>query len=122
SEDGDLYKLCFDKQSDEMDWIVNKVNEMYGKEYNDKGTLRKLRYSDMVLLFRKRSFANEYKEALENAGIRVIYSGLGGLMESQEIDSLLRIFQFIGESVHDKKEPNESFEDVFLGTTCIFAI
>jgi DNA helicase II / ATP-dependent DNA helicase PcrA len=113
TEKGDLYKLCFDKQQEEVDWIVSKVNSLYGKEYSDKGQPRKLKYSDMVLLFRRRNDAHEYKEALEQAGINVIYSGMGGLMESPEVVGILRTLKYIGESAKDDdNDPNESITDI----------
>lgn len=113
TEKGDLYKLCFDTQQEEVDWIVNKVSALYGKEYLDKGQPRKLKYSDMVLLFRRRNDAHEYKEALEQAGINVIYSGMGGLMESLEVSGILRTLKYIGESAKDDdNDPNESITDI----------
>jgi len=113
TEKGDLYKLCFDTQQEEVDWIVSKVKSLYGKEYIDKGQPRKLKYSDMVLLFRRRNDAHEYKEALEQAGINVIYSGMGGLMESPEVVGILRTLKYIGESAKDDdNDPNESITDI----------
>lgn len=113
TEKGDLYKLCFDTQQEEIGWIVSKVNSLYGKEYIDKGQSRKLKYSDMVLLFRRRNDAYEYKEALEQVGINVIYSGMGGLMESSEVVGILRTLKYIGESAKDDdNDPNESITDI----------
>jgi len=115
TEKGDLYKLCFDTQQEEVDWVVAKVNSLYGKEYIDKGQARKLKHSDMVLLFRKRNDAHEYKKALEQAGINVIYSGMGGLMESPEVVGILRTLKYIGESAKDDdNDPNESITDIHV--------
>lgn len=114
TEQGDLFKLCFDTQEEEVDWIVSKIRALYGKEYIDKGFSRKLKYSDMVLLFRKRNDAREYKEALEQAGINVIYSGMGGLMEAIVVNAILRALKYIGESVKDDDvDPNESIRDIY---------
>jgi DNA helicase-2/ATP-dependent DNA helicase PcrA len=113
TENGDLYKLCFVPQQEEVDWLVTKIQTLYGKEYIDKGEPRKLKYSDMVLLFRRRNDAHEYKDALEQAGINVIYSGMGGLMESPEVVGILRTLKFIGESSRDDdNDPNESIKDI----------
>jgi DNA helicase-2/ATP-dependent DNA helicase PcrA len=123
TEPGDLYKLCFDTQQDEVDWIVEKVQNLYGKEYLDKGDPRKLKYSDMVLLFRRRNDATAYKEALENAGINVIYSGMGGLMEASEVNAILRILRYIGESVKDDdNDPNDSLVDIHEAIELTFNI
>ncbi|WP_417861398.1 ATP-dependent helicase [Winogradskyella sediminis] len=123
TEQGDLYKLCFDAQQEEVDWIVEKVQNLYGKEYLDKGEPRKLKYSDMVLLFRRRADAAEYKNALESAGINVIYSGMGGLMEADEVNAILRILRYIGESVkEDDNEPNDSLYDIHEAIELTFTI
>lgn len=123
TEQGDLYKLCFDAQQEEVDWIVEKVQNLYGKEYLDKGEPRKLKYSDMVLLFRRRADATEYKNALENAGINVIYSGMGGLMEAAEVNAILRILRYIGETVkEDDNEPNDSLTDIHEAVELTFSI
>lgn len=121
SEDGDLYKLLFDNQQQEIDWIANKVQTLYGKEYLDKGNARKLMYSDMVLLFRRRNDAHPYKEALESAGISVIYSGMGGLMEAPEVISIINSFAYIGEAVKDE-DPNTSLKDIHRDINSIFTI
>jgi DNA helicase-2/ATP-dependent DNA helicase PcrA len=123
TEPGDLYKLCFDTQQEEVDWIVKKVQNLYGKEYLDKGEPRKLKYSDMALLFRRRADATEYKNALENAGINVIYSGMGGLMEAPEVEAILRILKYIGESVkEDGEDPNDSLSDIHEAVEETFTI
>ena len=123
TEKGDLYKLCFETQQEEADWIVAKVKSLYGKEYIDKGQPRKLKYSDMALLFRRRNDAHEYKEALEQAGINVIYSGMGGLMDSAEINGILRTLKYIGESAKDDdNDPNESITDIHAVVNQTFPI
>ena len=123
TEQGDLYKLCFDTQEGEVEWIVSKIGMLYGKEYFDKGSPRKLKYSDLVLLFRKRNDAHIYKAALEQAGINVIYSGMGGLMETPEVHSVLRTLQYIGESVkNDDNDPNESIKDIYDSISETFTI
>lgn len=119
SESGDLYKVCFPHQEEEVTWIIEKIQYLYGKEYLDKGEPRKLMLSDMVLLFRRRADAMVYKNALEDAGIYVVYSGMGGLMDALEIRSLLRLFKYIGESAKEE-EPNESLNDILDALEEIF--
>jgi len=121
SDQGDLYKLCFNSQQEEVDWIVNKIRALYGKEYIDKGQPRKLKYSDVVLLFRRRNDAHIYKEALEQAGINVIYSGMGGLMEAPEVRAILRTLKYIGESVKDD-DANDSITDIHDDISVTFDI
>ena len=123
SEDGDLYKICFPYQAGEVGWIVEKIQHLLGKEYIDNGEKRKIRLSDIAILFRRRNDAHIYKEALDEAGIGVLYSGLGGLMQSEEIDGILRTINFIGETVKDKSQgPNESLHDIYDPLSVFFTI
>ena len=123
TEDGDLYKIAFGKQEDEIQWIVDKIQSLYGTKYIDKGNPRKLMYSDMVLLFRNRSDAAHYKHALEEANINVVYSGMGGLMEAPEVAAILRVLRYIGESVkNDDNDPNDSLTDIHAAITETFDI
>ncbi len=123
TEDGDLYKICFPFQTEEVNWVVEKIQHLIGKEYIDKGEKRKIRLSDIAILFRRRSDAHIYKEALDEAGLGVLYSGLGGLMESDEIDGILRTITYIGESVKvNSQGPNESLQDIFDTISSLYSI
>ena len=123
TEDGDLYKICFPFQTEEVNWIAEKIQHLIGKEYIDKGENRKIRLSDIAILFRRRSDAHIYKEALDEAGLGVLYSGLGGLMESDEIDGILRTITYIGDSVKvNSQGPNESLQDIFYTISSVFSI
>jgi DNA helicase-2/ATP-dependent DNA helicase PcrA len=109
SEKGDLYKILFRTQEEEIDWIVAKVQALIGKEFLDGSTVRKLKYSDFAFLFR--SISNEarpYIEALSAANIPVIYAGTGGLFDTPEVSSIIKIFAFISECDRDV-DYDESF-------------
>jgi len=109
SDKGDLYKILFNNQSEEIEWVINKVQSLVGKEYQEGDTLRKLKYSDFAFLFR--SVGNEaepYINALKDANIPVIYAGTGGLFETQEVDTIINIFAFISECDRDT-DYNDSF-------------
>jgi len=113
TDDGDLYKIAFGRQEDEIQWIVDKIKSLYGTKYIDKGNPRKLMYSDIVLLFRNRSDAFHYKNGLVEANINVVYSGMGGLMEAPEVTAMLRVLKYIGESIKDDdNDPNDSLTDI----------
>ncbi len=98
SEPGDLYKILFTTQEEEIEWIVKKIKSLVGKEYDDNGDKRKMRYSDMTLLFR--SLANTgdpYIQALKAAGIPIVYSGVGGLFQADEVRAIVKCFEYIVE-------------------------
>jgi len=110
SEKGDLYKILFGKQEEEIDWIVSKVQALVGTEFLDGNNIRKLKYSDFAFLFR--SVGNEaspYIEALQAADIPVIYAGTGGLFDTPEVSSIIKIFGFISECDKDIE-----YDDAFL--------
>ncbi len=110
SEKGDLYKILFDTQEEEIEWIVNKVQSLVGKEYLEGDSPRKLKYSDFAFLFRSiSSEAGPYIDALQEASIPVIYAGTGGLFETSEVSSIIKIFAFISECDRDV-----GYDDDFL--------
>lgn len=112
SEGGDLYKILFRTQEEEIEWIVNKILSLVGKEYQDGNQKRKLKYSDFAFLFR--SIAKEstpYIKALQQSGIPVIYSGVGGLFETTEVSGIRKILEYISEFDKDVVYDND-----FLGT------
>lgn len=96
SQDGDLYKLTFVDQEEEIEWIVEKVKQLAGTEYTERGQVRKLKYSDFAVLFRSlRNEAPRYIDALKRAGIPIVYSGVGGLFETIEVNAIIKVFEYI---------------------------
>jgi DNA helicase-2/ATP-dependent DNA helicase PcrA len=123
SEKGDLYKVLFHTQEEEIDWIVSKVQSLVGKEYYENGRVRKLEYSDFAFLFRSiGSEAGPYIEALQNANIPVIYAGTGGLFITNEVSSIIKIFEFISECDKDKDYDETSLEEIHVNLPEDFSI
>jgi len=113
SEKGDLYKILFGTQEEEIEWIANKVQSLVGKEYLEGDKPRKLKYSDFAFLFR--SIGNEagpYIEALREANIPVIYAGTGGLFDTLEVSSIIKIFAFISECDRDVDYDDNFLQDI----------
>jgi DNA helicase II / ATP-dependent DNA helicase PcrA len=107
AERGDLYKLEFKKQEEEIEWILNKINSLHGTEFKDGSTIRGLKYSDMAILFRTNKEAEEYVKALKEDEIPVIFNGTGGLTQISEIQFIMSILKYISEFDTDTK--NEDF-------------
>lgn len=102
SEKGDLYKILFQTQEEEIEWIIKKIKALEGTEFEEKDGKRKLKYSDFAFLFR--SIANEadpYITALREANIPVIYAGTGGLFDTAEVGSIVDILKYICEFDRD---------------------
>jgi DNA helicase-2/ATP-dependent DNA helicase PcrA len=123
SETGDLYKVLFRTQEEEIEWVVNKIVSLVGKEYQDGNQKRKLMYSDFTFLFR--SIANEstpYIEALKQSGIPVIYSGVGGLFETTEVLGIRKILEYISDFDKDVIYDNAFLENVYNESFTIFPV
>jgi len=123
SEKGDLYKILFNHQEEEIEWIVEKVQSLVGKEYPEGNSPRKLKYSDFAFLFR--SVGNEagpYIEALRAADIPVIYAGTGGLFDTDEVSSIIKIFGFISECDKDVVYDDDYIQDIHDHLSDLFSI
>ncbi len=123
SESGDLYKILFQTQEEEIEWIIAKVQALVGKEFLDGSTIRKLKYSDFAFLFR--SVGNEagpYIEALQSAEIPLIYSGTGGLFETPEVSSIIEIFTFMSECDNDVDYDEVFLKDLYNNLPKVFSI
>lgn len=120
---GDLYKILFQRQEEEIEWIIDKIQSLIGKEYIEGDSPRKLKYSDFSFLFRSiSSEAGPYIEALHAANIPVIFAGTGGLFETPEIISFIRIFAFISECDKDEVYDETYLEDIHHNLPADFSI
>jgi len=110
SEKGDLYKILFETQEEEIEWIIEKIQTLIGKEYWEGGKVRKLKYNDFAFLFRSvRNEAAPYIEAMQADDIPVIFAGTGGLFDTDEVSSIIQILEYISEC--DKEVV---YDDAFL--------
>jgi DNA helicase-2/ATP-dependent DNA helicase PcrA len=110
SEKGDLYKIIFEKQEDEVEWIVEKLRSLVGKEYWEGDKARKLKYSDFAFLFRSvKGEATPYIDAMRAAGIPVLFAGTGGLFDTVEVSSIIKILEYIS-----KCDQDVDYDDAFL--------
>lgn len=113
SEKGDLYKILFNRQEEEIEWIVSKIQSLVGKEYLEGDKPRKLKYSDFAFLFRSvGGEAGPYIDALREANIPVIYAGTGGLFDTPEVSSIIKIFAFISECDKDVDYDDNFLQDI----------
>ncbi len=123
SEPGDLYKVLFHTQVEEIEWIVRKVQSLVGKEFLEGGILRKLKYSDFAFLFRSiRHEAGPYIEALRAAEIPVIYAGTGGLFDTPEVASIIKMLAFISECDKDAVYDDNFLQEIHDGLPDDFSI
>lgn len=96
---GDIYKIEFQYQTDEIKFIVDRIKRLIGTEWtNNDGSKRGLAYSDIALLFRSVKYgAQPYLDALDKAGIPYAVTNIGGLFEADEVDIIFSIFAYLGD-------------------------
>ena len=104
---GDIYKIEFQYQADEVKFIVDRIKKLLGTEWiNNDGSKRGLAYSDIALLFRSIKYgAQPYLDALDEAKIPFAVTNIGGLFEADEVDTVFNIFSYLGnfEKIWDRK-------------------
>ncbi len=98
AEKGDLYKIDFPAQTEEIGFIVERIQHLHGVQWSENnGRKRGLAYSDMAIFFRSVKYDGQpYLEALDEAGIPYAVSGIGGLFEAAEVDVIFSIFAYLG--------------------------
>ncbi|MDD1523791.1 ATP-dependent helicase [Riemerella anatipestifer] len=96
-ERGDILLNQYDNVEDENSAIVNHINNLLGVQFIDKAGVepRGLDYGDMVILVRKWKKAQPIIEALSNANIPFIVTGVNELFSRPEIQASKAIFQYI---------------------------
>jgi len=123
ADKGDLYKILFQKQEMEIEWIIHKIQSLIGKEFEEGENIRKLKYSDFAFLFRSKSReAMPYIEALRSAEIPVIYAGTGGLFNTEEVASVVQILEYISECERDVVYNDTFLEGVHANFSSAFSL
>jgi DNA helicase-2/ATP-dependent DNA helicase PcrA len=103
SEHGDIYKIDFKTQQEEISFIVDRIKHIIGTKWTEKdGHERGLAYSDIAIFFRSVRFGSRpYLDALTEAGIPYAVSGIGGLFDTPEVDVVFSIFSYLGDFEKD---------------------
>jgi DNA helicase-2/ATP-dependent DNA helicase PcrA len=119
-ESGDIYRIQFYEQKEEIQFIITKINNLIGVEWHENdGNFRGLSYSDIAMFFRSvKNQAKPYLDALDNAQIPYIVSGVCGLMDTPEILTVFFILSYLGDFepyVNSKKLNNENLlQNIFI--------
>ena len=103
-EDGDVVALSFDSPEEEADHIVETIKSLRGVAFEDGGEERGLAYSDMAVLLRSvKKNGPVITDALKNADIPFMVTGLSNLFETDEACAARDLFHYIA----DKKIKGE---------------
>ncbi len=96
-----MLALSFDDPDEEAVSIVAKIQELHGTAYRDKpeSEPRGLTYSDMAILLRSvlRNDARPIVQALDDAEIPYIVSGVDGLFDTPEIQAVRQVFFYLAD-------------------------
>ena len=117
-ESGDVVALSFDSPEDEAKYVAETIQSLYGVAFNDGDRERGLSWSDMAILLRSvKNNGTVITEALKEANIPFIVSGLANLFETDEACAARDLFYFIaGESeALDEQSLRQSWEKANLG-------
>lgn len=100
-EKGDILYNQFGTVEQENEFIVNSIRNLRGTKFQDKPNSepRGLDYSDCVILVRKWKKANAIIEALQQAQIPFIVSGVNNLFQRPEVGAAQAIFFYLNEQI-----------------------
>lgn len=113
-EVGDIVALSFDSPEEEAKYIAETIQSLYGVAFKDGDSERGLSWSDMSVLLRSvKNNGTVITEALKNANIPFVVSGLTNLFETYEACAARNLFHFIsGETIRSRsinaEPPTES--------------
>lgn len=97
SEEGDVQCLHFANPEAEAEHIVQKLREVHGMAFTDKGQVRGLCWSDCAILLRAglRKNAAPIVKALDAAGIPYVVQGMNTLFDTREANAARALFYFM---------------------------
>lgn len=121
---GDIYQHFFDTQDDELDFILNRIEEVVGTVYRDQdGDEHTVRYGDIGILFRKKKFMERFQHALRDFDIPYTVQGDSGLFAHPVTRFVRFAFGYIARGEDDDFEIIDGAEsDVNQGNIETFGV
>lgn len=113
---GDIYKVFFDNEENEIKFIMDKIEYLRGTKYvNNKGEEFSLDYRDIAIFFRSvRTSADSYIREFKRRGIPYIVKGGGKLFEQDEVKLAVKSLAYLGNfDVGDEKNTPDSIIDLY---------
>jgi ATP-dependent helicase/nuclease subunit A len=82
--------------------FANEIVHWVGSAHvNENGTPRAARWSDVLVLVRRRTYLLDYERALRDAGVPFISDRRGGLLATLEADDLTALLEFLSSPFDD---------------------
>jgi len=101
---GDLLCLRFTDPIVEAEWIIQKLQELYGLPFTEKAETRGLCWSDCAILLRSvKNSAAPIIDALRASNIPYVVKGISGLFDTAEAQAATGIFYYLNNEI-DKSD------------------
>jgi len=114
---GDLLALEFCDTVEEARWIAEKIRDMVGTPFTEKGTTRGLSWSDCSILLRSVSKTGDaIVEALRQAKIPFVVKGMHGLFETDEVKACVATFAYLA-GVLPRADAEAAWQAANVGVT-----
>ncbi len=95
---GDVYRLVFEDQSQEINFVIRRIRELVGTVYEDpQGRSSRLSYGDVAILFRVHRSMQPFLTTLEHEDIPYTMRGSAEIFLRSEVDFVRWAFGFLGE-------------------------
>ncbi|MES2046985.1 MAG: UvrD-helicase domain-containing protein [Pseudomonadota bacterium] len=75
--------------------LVAKALHSAKSQFRQQGSVKALKWSDVMLLVRRRSHLSSYEKALREAGIPFVSSRRGGLLDALEVADMIALLTFL---------------------------
>jgi len=92
---GDILGISFDTREDEVQFIIDKVNQLIGTKFTQKDKEWGLGYDDIVILVSSVKKVNQLIEKLNDSKLPFIVEGTQNLFETPEIIAITETFEML---------------------------
>lgn len=115
-ESGDIVALSFATAAEEAQHIVTTAQALRGTAFAEDGVERGLSWSDMAVLLRSvKANAEPITDALQDAAIPFVVSGMTNLFSTTEAEAARQLFYFIGDRGVDEAGVGQAWINARLG-------
>lgn len=102
SDIGDVYQHYFDQETEEVEFIADRIEELHGTVYeNPNGEERTLRYGDVGTLFRKKKHMQEVQRELEERQVPYTIRGQSSIFADPTAALVRLSFAYIARGLED---------------------
>lgn len=102
---GDTYQYYFDRETDEVEFIADRIEELHGTVYeHTNGEDRTLRYGDVGILFRKKKHMQEIQRELEARELPYTIRGQSSIFADPTAALIRLAFAYVARGLEDNPD------------------